>query len=75
MQRQILKVLKNFQFFLYSVIFCRSVNIQALLKLAKLRKRVKYIWKNRDKKFRDKTNTLSVTECLFRNGTNPALQR
>jgi hypothetical protein len=43
-------------------------------------KGLKYIWKkHRSKvhainKFRDKTNRLSVTECLFSDGTNSAVQ-
>ncbi len=46
----------------------------------KLHQRVKiYLVKQGSKvhainKFRDKTNTLSVTECLFRDGTNLAVQ-
>jgi hypothetical protein len=42
-------------------------------------KGLKYTWKKQGSKvhaikiFRGKTNTLSVTECLFRNGSNPAV--
>jgi hypothetical protein len=43
-------------------------------------KGLKYFWKKQESsvhainKFKDQTNTLSVTECLFRDGTNLAVQ-
>ncbi len=67
-------------YWVHSAILSKFLTDQKIFKhfkkYAKLHQRLKYIWKKQESKvhainkFSEKTDSLSVTECLFRDGMN-----